>query len=193
MDREKFLQSIKDSLEARGFSVDDLVQYCARESPSLKEKSPSTGSSLEEERFPFEVMYEGMVRSWSPLKGKKPLGVIFENHLVTLHDSPEAMIWKKAMEYCQVEIEGCACDAGEIEFWDKLVKLSEQQKQAFDELMVRLGGEPIALSDEWFWSSSFDYYDTNYNYYWIVNPVSGDTNDGWEYANFYVRPVLALS
>ncbi len=184
MDREKFLQSIKDNLEDAGFSVDDLVQYCVKE-------SLSTGSSLDERRFPFEVMYEGMIRSWVPLEGKKPLGVVFEKHLITLHNSPEAMTWEKAMEYCkEIQIEGCACDAGEIEFWDKLVKLSEQQKQAFDELMVRLGGEPIALSKKWFWSSS-DY--INDYGYWVVYPVSGGTDLWGYYDNTYVRPVLALS
>lgn len=186
MDREKFLQNVKDNLEDAGFSVDDLVQYCAEE-----KKNSSAGSSLDEKKFPFEVMYEGMIRSWVLLKGKKPLGVVFEKHLITLYDSPEAMRWKEAMEYCQkVKIEGCACDAGKIEFWDKLVKLSEQRKQAFDELMVRLGGEPVALSKKWFWSSSYCY---NGNYYRVVGPVSGNTG-GWYYGNYYdVRPVLALS
>ena len=204
MDKKKFLQSIGDSLEAAGFSVNDLVKYCAEE-----KKKPSAGSSLKE--FPFEVMYEGMVRSWVPLKGKKPLGVIFENHLITLYDSPETMVWEYAMVYCEeIKIEACAgikfwdklaslwgqqkkvfiggsCEAGKIEFWKKLVALSEPQKLAFDKLMVWLGGEPIALSEKRFWSSS--YYGTGSNMarrHWLINLDNS-------YEDAYVRPVLALS
>lgn len=107
MEKEKFLQSIKETLEAAGFSVDDLVQYCAeKEVPAVNavasDVSVVGASSKEnEERFPFEVMYEGMVRSWVPLEGKKPLGVIFENHLITLHDSPREMTWREAVKYCR--------------------------------------------------------------------------------------------
>ena len=111
MDKKFFLHSIKVSLEAAGFSVDDLVQYYAK-----KKKNSSVGSSWE--KFPFEVMYEGMIRSRNPLKGKKPLGVIFKNHLITLHNSPEGMNLDKATKYCKkVKIEGHVCQIGDIEFW----------------------------------------------------------------------------
>lgn len=76
MEREKYLKSVKDNLEAAGFSVDDLVQFITEKAVNSVQK------------FHFEVMYEGMVRSWVPLEGKKPLGVIFEDYLITLKDSP---------------------------------------------------------------------------------------------------------
>lgn len=106
MEREKYLKSVKDNLEAAGFSVDDLVQFITEKAANSVQK------------FPFEVMYEGMVRSWVPLEGKKPLGVIFENYLITLKDSPVKLNWDEAQDYCRgVEIEGHTCTAGWIIFW----------------------------------------------------------------------------
>lgn len=52
MEREKYLKSVKDNLEAAGFSVDDLVQFITEKAANSVQK------------FPFEVMYEGMVRGW---------------------------------------------------------------------------------------------------------------------------------
>ena len=93
-------------MEAAGFSVDDLVQFITEKAANSVQK------------FPFEVMYEGMVRSWVPLEGKKPLGVIFENYLITLKDSPVKLNWDEAHDYCRgVEIEGHTCTAGWIIFW----------------------------------------------------------------------------
>ena len=85
--REDYLRQAKEILEAGGVSVDDFVRYCAeKETTSAKKKM--VRAKVSAQNFAFEVMYEGMVRSWVPLEGKKPLGVIFENHLITLRDSP---------------------------------------------------------------------------------------------------------
>ena len=202
MEKEKFLQSIKETLEAAGFSVDDLVQYCAeKEVPAVNavasDVSVVGASSKEnEERFPFEVMYEGMVRSWVPLEGKEPLGVIFENHLITLHDSSRTMPWRKAMEYCrEIKIEGHACSAGKIEFWKKVMNSREEQKKALDNLLISLGGE--ALVRKWFWSSSE--YSSGYAWFFCTDSNYGAKQGGVVYyskdytVKRVVRPVLDLS
>ena len=190
MEREKFLKSVKDNLEAAGFSVDDLVQFCAEE--EAKKKKSEVSDSVQ--TFPFEVMYEGMVRSWVLLEGKKPLGVIFENHLITLKDSPDELNWHKAKDYCQsINIDGHVCSAGEIEFWERVVNSPEEQKEAFDNLLISLGG--TVLKGKWRWSSS------EYGNYraWVfctnfgVSPAGVDwyKKDG-NYSNV-VRPVLDLT
>ena len=54
--------------------------------------------------------------------GRKPLGIIFENHLITLRDSSKRMKWYEAMDYCKsVKIFGQSCEAGTIEFWKKCI------------------------------------------------------------------------
>lgn len=63
MERGKFLQSVKGKLETAFFSVVDAVNFCH-----------NYESQGQEKKFAFEVMYEGMVRSWVPLEGKQPVG-----------------------------------------------------------------------------------------------------------------------
>ena len=202
MEKEKFLQSIKETLEAAGFSVDDLVQYCAeKEVPAVNAVASDisvvgVSSKENEERFPFEVMYEGMVRSWVPLEGKKLLGVIFENHLITLHNSPREIPWREAVKYCrEIKIEGHACSAGKIEFWKKVMNSREEQKKALDNLLISLGGE--ALVRKWFWSSSE--YSSGYAWIFCTDSNGGARQGGVYYSlkvntnKRVVRPVLDLS
>ena len=175
MESEKYLKSVKDNLEAAGFSVDDLVQFITEKAANSVQK------------FPFEVMYEGMVRSWVPLEGKKPLGVIFENYLITLKDSPVKLNWDEAQDYCRgVEIEGHTCTAGWIIFWKRVGRIPEKQRDELDNLLINLGG--MALTGNWRWSRS---------------KGNGSLQNGWCYAcnvsntyswscHYYVRPVLGL-
>ena len=200
MEKEKFLQSIKETLEAAGFLVDDLVQYCAeKEVPAINAVASDVSvvgvsSKENEERFPFEVMYEGMVRSWVPLEGKKPLGVIFENHLITLHDSSRTVPWREVVKYCrEIKIEGHACSAGKIGFWKKVMSSCEEQKKALDNLLISLGGDTIVVQGKWYWSSSeYDGYHA-----WVFCTLIGADWGGVDYRNKYgnyvVHPVLDLS
>ena len=199
--REKVLQQAKKLLESANLTVDDLVQYCAEDeakkkktevSDSVQEEATKAGTSVQ--KFSFEVMYEGMIRSWFPLEDKKPLGVIFENHLITLKDSSEGLNWHKAKDYCQsVKIDGHVCSAGEIGFWRKMVNSPEKLKEVLDNLLISLGG--TVLKGKWRWSSS------EYGNYraWVfctnfgVSPAGVDwyKKDG-NYSNV-VRPVLDLT
>jgi len=182
--REKVLQQAKELLESANLTVNDLVQYCA-EKKMAKKEAPVR-------EFAFEVMYEGLERSWIPLEGKKPLGVIFENHLITLKDSPDEVSWYKAMDYCQsVKIDGHFCSAGSIKFWEKLLKTSQEQKEALDNLLISLGG--AGLKEEWRWSSS----ELSSSYAWVFCTYGGA---GWGGVNYrskgnygVVRPVLDLT
>ncbi len=176
MEIEKVLQQAKELLESANLTVDDLVQYC-------------------EKGFPFEVMYEGMVRSWVSLEGKKPLGVIFENHLITLKDSPDKVDWYKAKDYCRsVKIDGHACSVGKLRFWKKLVNSSWKQKEALDCLLIRLGGTALGVKRRWS-SSEYDTYGA-----WVFCTDTGAGQGGvsfyskyYDNRNFVVRPVLDLS
>lgn len=194
--REDYLRQAKEILEAGGVSVDDFVRYCAeKETTSAKKKM--VRAKVSAQNFAFEVMYEGMVRSWVPLEGKKPLGVIFENHLITLRDSPRTIPWEKAMEYCRkIKVEGHACSAGKIEFWEKVVNLSEEKKKILDDLLISLGGGKIAVQGKWRWSSS----EYNVNSARVFCTLKGVNWGGVSYVNKYrynggyiVRPVLDLS
>ena len=187
-------------MEAAGFLVDDLVQYCAeKEVPAINAVASDVSvvgvsSKENEERFPFEVMYEGMVRSWVPLEGKKPLGVIFENHLITLHDSSRTVPWREVVKYCrEIKIEGHACSAGKIGFWKKVMSSCEEQKKALDNLLISLGGDTIVVQGKWYWSSSeYDGYHA-----WVFCTLIGADWGGVDYRNKYgnyvVHPVLDLS
>lgn len=181
MERDKFLQSVRDNLEAAGFSIDDLRQYCIEKK---RIKNPA-------QKFSFEVMYEGMVRSRIPLEGKKPLGVIFENHLITLYDSPNEMDWEEARAYCQsVKITDYSCFAGKIEFWIKLFDGNEKadvKVNALDELLVSLGGESLAYCIRW--SAS----ECNSDEAWDWGASLGDWFPRSKDFRYYVRPVLDLS
>ncbi|MDO5386507.1 MAG: hypothetical protein Q4F75_04470 [Pseudomonadota bacterium] len=187
MEKEKIFQQAKELLDGANLTVTEFVQYCTEK--KVKEVVDSA------KEFPFEVMYEGLVRSWVPLEGKKPLGVIFENHLITLKSSPETMNWYNAMKYCQgVEVGGRFCNAGEIGFWKKLVNLSEQQKKMLDDLLIYLGG--TGLKGKWYWSSSEDD-----DYYALIFCTDSGVNFGgvnynlkkYGSSSLVVRPVLDLS
>ena len=170
-------------METAFFSVVDVVNFCH-----------NYESQGQEKKFAFEVMYEGMVRSWVPLEGKQPLGVIFKNHLITLHDSSRMMEWEHALGYCQeIKIEGYACSAGKFRFWKKLVNLSKRQKRMLDDLLVSLGGDTLAVQGKWYWSSSeYDGYHA-----WVFCTLIGADWGGVDYRNKYgnyvVHPVLDLS
>ena len=185
MERGKFLQSDKGKLETEFFSVVDAVNFCH-----------NYESQGQEKKFAFEVMYEGMVRSWVPLEGKKPLGVIFKNHLITLHDSSRMMEWEHALGYCQeIKIEGYACSAGKFRFWKKLVNLSKRQKRMLDDLLVSLGGDTLAVQGKWYWSSS--QHSFKFDDAWLFCTADGANQGGVvcysKDGGCIARPVLNLS
>lgn len=122
-------------------------------------------------------------------------GVIFENHLITLHDFSRTVPWKEAVRYCQsVKIEDHACSAGKIGFWKKVMNIRDEQKKMLDDLLVSLGG--MALVGKWFWASS-EY--SNYHA-WVFCTGTGARRCGVSYRdkNLYLFkyiacPVLDLS
>lgn len=169
MEKERIMQIVKNLLVANGFSTDDFVKYFAKEN-----KTAGTASQHE---FPFEVVYDGLVRSWVPLEGKIPLGVIIDKTIIALKDFhvfshlltwDEARIFQRA-SYARVDVyEGTA---GNIRFWKKLIGNPQKQK-ALDDLLVQLGGEPIA--GKWYWS------ETEYDV---------DKAFAWNFADNYPKPL----
>ena len=115
--------------------------------------------------------------------GRKPLGIIFENHLITLRDSSKRMKWYEAMDYCKsVKIFGQSCEAGTIEFWKKCI--GKKKSKAINKMLASLGGKRIKTKRK-YWSAHGDitlgawsfclapgdeYYDNKFNRY-AVRPV----------------------
>lgn len=141
------------------------------------EKERKISERKSQQEFPFEVMHDGLVRSWVPLEGKKPLGIIFDDTLIALKDFfvfNSTFLWDEAnwlqdCSYARVEI--YACTAGEISFWKKLI-CNPQKQKALDDLLVQLGGEPIA--GKWYWSTS---------------PYDVDKAFAWNFADNYPKPL----
>ena len=115
--------------------------------------------------------------------GRKPLGVVFENHLITLRASSKRMKWDEAMDYCKsVKIFGQSCEAGTIEFWKKCI--GKKKSKAINKMLASLGGKRIKTKRK-YWSAHGDitlgawsfclapgdeYYDNKFNRY-AVRPV----------------------
>ncbi|MDO5385699.1 MAG: hypothetical protein Q4F75_00315 [Pseudomonadota bacterium] len=141
------------------------------------------------QNFAFDVMYENLECSKIPLTGQKPVGIIFGSHLITLNDSPSAMNWEAAMDYCHnIKIGGYACSAGNVVFWQEL--MSDKKKRLLDILLLRCRGE--ALGRMWRWTLSE--YDRKHAYKFSPQstfPFSLDFKDNGCHGN-YVRPVLDL-
>ncbi len=141
-------------------------------------------------RYPYPVLYSDGVISNAICDriGRKPLGVVFENHLITLRASSKRMKWDEAMDYCKsVKIFGQSCEAGTIEFWKKY--LIEEESGFIYKTLLSLGGNKV---HEWHWSSSGTIF-----FAWIFWAGNGanyddmDTNDKDDH--FAVRPVLDFS
>ncbi len=115
--------------------------------------------------------------------GRKPLGVVFENHLITLRASSKRMKWYDAMDYCRnTKIFGQSCEAGTIEFWKKCI--GKKKSKAINKMLASLGGKRIKTKRK-YWSAhgditlgawsfclapSDEYYDNKFNRY-AVRPV----------------------
>lgn len=173
------------------FQCSEEILGTSNLSVNVSAESKKTGKqSRKKALYPFEVMYEGLERSWVPLEDKKPLGVIFENHLVTFPVSSVRMDWYNAMIYCQsIKIEGHACSAGKIKFWEKLVW--NEKNKLFDDLYKQLSGS--SLMDKPFWSSSE--VEVSKGLVWIWMYVHDDWGCGNKDFTFglYVCPVLDLT
>lgn len=173
------------------FQCSEEILGTSNLSVNVSAESKKIGKQSQEKAlYPFEVMYEGLERSWVSLEDKKPLGVIFENHLVTFRVSPTRMNWHEAMAYCQsIKIGGNACSAGKIKFWEKLVW--NEKGELFDDLYKQLSAE--SLKDKVFWSSSECDSPNNLAWMWMY------VHDDWGYGDkdftfgLYVCPVLDLS
>ena len=150
--------------------------------------------------YQYPVLYSDRTISNAKCEriGRKPLGIIFENHLIALKDSPNSIDWYDAMEYCQkIKIFGQSCEAGEIEFWEKY----RWHKQGLNTQLKSFGGEPLKLNKCSYWSSSeYDRYSA-----WVFCAATGASRRclgclDWELKNYtsrnapyVVRPVLDLS
>ena len=123
--------------------------------------------------------------------GRKPLGIVFENHLITLKDSPQEMRWFDAMIYCRdIKIFEQPCEAGALEFWSK--SICEKESNFINKTLLSLGGKPLKVH-EWYWSSSeFNRYGAGF---FCTNDGASQGCVDFEYKDdhFAVRPVLDFS
>mgnify|MGYP007000483745 CR=1 FL=1 len=142
---------------------------------------------LQKSRFSYPVMYDdGTVSTMECDKiGRTPIGVVFENHLLSLKVSQNEMPWKEALEYCKsIKLLGKGCEAGTAKFWNNL---NEQIKSNINAIFSSLGGEILGVHLCW---TSTDYGNDNHfkARYWY-NGIGGRSKDELH----SVRPVLDLS
>ena len=122
--------------------------------------------------------------------GRKPLGIIFENHLITLRDSSKRMKWDEAMDYCRnTKVFGQSCEAGTIEFWKKCI--GKKKSKAINKMLASLGGKSIKPERHWSSSKCSSY---GAWYFWTANGNGYDSVD-WNFKDRHiiVRPVLDFS
>lgn len=106
---------------------------------------------LQKSCFPYPVMYtDGTVSKQKSDKiGRTPLGVIFENHLITMKISSDKMTWPEAMEYCKgIKLLGRECEAGSMVFWNKCLAQREKIKKIFSSLEKKQFESSV-----WCWTS----------------------------------------
>lgn len=176
MEKIEVLKQAKRFLDAKGCTVQELSDYCAEEHRRLQNLAVADG-----ETFVMEVMYEGFVRSNVPLKGLKPLGIIWKNWLITLQDASEKMPWEKAVEYCR----GFKIEGQETMLPSKEFSLDfKQEAEKINAMCVVLGGQPFK-EGEMYWTSrkSENFAD-----------IFGKNSRGGAVASscYYARPVLDL-
>ena len=145
MEKIEVLKQAKRFLEAKGCTVQELSDYCAEEQKRLQNLAVADGKT-----FVMEVMYEGFVRSNVPLKGLKPLGIIWKKWLITLQDASEKMPWEKAVEYCRgFKIEGqetmLPCKEFASDFEDEVA-------EKINAMCLILKGQPFK-EGEMYWTS----------------------------------------
>lgn len=139
------------------------------------------------DEYAYPVMYDdGTISTLKKDKiGRTPLGIIFENHLITMKNSPYRMPWTEAMNYCKsIKLLGEECEAGTVEFWNNLAQKIEDNMNA---IFSSLGGN--VLGNNLCWTST-DYGNDNHfkARYWY-NGIGGCSKD----KTLSVRPVLDLS
>ncbi|MDO5386397.1 MAG: hypothetical protein Q4F75_03900 [Pseudomonadota bacterium] len=120
--------------------------------------------------------------------GRTPLGVIFENHVVTLHGSYRKMKWYKASQYCKnIKILGQPCEGGHMNFWTKYL----EQKQILDAILKSLGGNSLKLRKGYWTSAEYGGYCA-----WAFGRTDDKGQNHYLKKNFekyHVRPVLDLA
>ncbi|MDO5386854.1 MAG: hypothetical protein Q4F75_06235, partial [Pseudomonadota bacterium] len=142
-------------------------------------------------QYDYPVLYsDGTIsKAQCDMIGRKLLGVVFENHLITLKDSPDYVNWHEAMEYCQkIKIFGQSCEAGKIEFWKKYRK---HQKE-LNRLLKSVGGESLKSYKRYWASSEYSY---NFAWYFCTDRDTYYCGVDYDYEDdtYTVRPVLDLS
>ena len=147
---------------------------------------------LQKSRFAYPVMYDDGTISYAICDriGRKPLGVVFENHLITLRASSKQRQWIDAIDYCKrIKVFGQSCEAGALKFWEKF---TFEKCKMLNKTLFLLGGKRINLNSE-YWSS------TEHNIYniWVMSffeyhDLLGSTICSRESLGPCVCPVLNL-
>lgn len=147
---------------------------------------------LKDEQYKYRVLYaDGTVsREKCEQIGRIPLGVIFENHLITLKDSPQKMTWQEAQAYCQsIKIMNRSCEAGTRSFWEEYMHIRDNM--AVSEILVSLGGEAIK-PEEKSWASSEASFDGELAWVWYYACYGLELNVKDKHL-YNVRPIIELA
>lgn len=143
------------------------------------------------DEYAYPVMYDdGTISTLKKDKmGRKALGVVFENHLITLTDSPYKMTWTEAMNYCRsIKVLGEKCEDGSAEFWRKC--FDKEANKKISAILSYLGGEVLGFfwswtTTEWGSRCAKDY---NADYWLSKNDFGIVGKNGFR----KIRPVLDL-
>ncbi len=159
-----------------------------------------------EDKDPCQSCYVGwilnsdMTCSYEKVSGKTPIGVVANRTITSVGAAVKcvgmavalsnigSMDWRRANSQCN------SYSASGVTGWHLPTK--EELLTIHGNICSVQGGLTKAggtqFQDNYYWSSA--YYETNNRtkYYWIVNPVSGDTDDILGNPSAYVRPVLAF-
>ena len=165
---EKDFLFVEQIMEQKGILPEEMLAYLRK-------------------KYPFKIVYEGMFGSWKPISDKKPLGVICEDYLVTLHDSPVPMTWRRAMAYCEnFTVEGIPTTAGDKKFWGKIIRNREEDE--LSNLLISLGGDGLRFDRSLWCANEFD----NGQAFYYNRCLFCDLGLASKRKCFYVRPVLNL-
>ena len=208
MKKIEFIESSIKTMELAGVTRQEIMDFLSRKTeadpetlkakPFKKKRSKATTKTAgevpveetsAEQEILYDIVYADDSISTEHVADKDVKGVIFvldgRRVFVSARYAPKEMTKKESTEYCAlIQVEGHSCTEGDKKDWERggiLYRCYEQ----INAVMGNLGLELI--DDRCIWSSST--YASNGSGYWVVNPVSGNTNY-WNNTNLgYVRPV----
>lgn len=140
---------------------------------------------MEKKLLLFEAMYRRRDSKLVRSKISRPdwtfMGLVFQDHLIWREDAPDEMNWDDAGQYVQtLGIRKFPASRGRCQWWRNLE--DSHQVEAFNQLMVKLGGEPLKAVPYW----TDDYYSRDFRLY--VDIINRQQSYNYPICRYAVRP-----